>query len=258
VRISAADLLPCDANLLPAYDGFAREAACEEFCAQVNDRVHDHHRSSPGRHAGRGTPLAAPPAHPSLHGRVRGDPRRGGQHPDHRHRRVLVFGPARLLGETVWVRYHGEEVIVTHVRASGPVEVYRHERTSPATPATSTPISGRSRKDRSTAPPGAPTRPRKRSLPSASGAALWLTEAGAAGVCRPRPKMADAVALAAPRGTAAVDRALGHAAVLGRFGDGDLASIVAHQPAAGDGPTRRDSEDHTLQSGTSAWEGFGG
>ena len=65
-----------------------------------------------------------------------------------------------------------------------------------------------------------------------SGAGLWLTEAGAAGVCRPRPKMADAVALAALHGTATVDWALGHAAVMGRFGDGDLASIIAHQAAA--------------------------
>ena len=90
-----------------------------------------------------------------------------------------------------------------------------------------------------------------------SGAALWLTEAAAVGVSRPRPKMAEAVALAVLHGTAGVDWALGHAAVLGRFGDGDLASIVAHQAAAGDGPTRRASEDHTLQPGTSAWEGFG-
>ena len=44
---------------------------------------------------------------------------------------------------------------------------------------------------------------------------------------------------------------------MGRFGDGDLASIIAHQAAAGTGQARRASEDHTLQPGTSAWEGFG-
>lgn len=90
-----------------------------------------------------------------------------------------------------------------------------------------------------------------------AGAALWLTEAAAAGVARPRPKMADAVALAALHGTAPVDWALGHAAVMGRFAEGDLASIIAHQATASAGEARSAGEDHTLQPGTSAWEGFG-
>ena len=57
--------------------------------------------------------------------------------------------------------------------------------------------------------------------------------------------------------TATVDWALGHAAVMGRFDEGDLASIIAHQATAAAGETRRASEDHTLQPGSSAWEGFG-
>ena len=41
VRISAADLVPCDANLLGAYESFAAlETACDAFCAHVNSRVH--------------------------------------------------------------------------------------------------------------------------------------------------------------------------------------------------------------------------
>ena len=44
---------------------------------------------------------------------------------------------------------------------------------------------------------------------SATGAALWLTEAAAAGCSRIRAKMAEAVELAALHDAAAVDRALG-------------------------------------------------
>ena len=40
VRIAEADLVPSDANLLPAYKSFAElAAACEAFCHQVNARV---------------------------------------------------------------------------------------------------------------------------------------------------------------------------------------------------------------------------
>ena len=68
----------------------------------------------------------------------------------------------------------------------------------------------------------------------------WLTEAAAAGASRVRAKMAEAVELAALAGTAAVDAALGTAALAGRFGDGDLLSIAGHQ-AAGPRTGRRPS-----------------
>lgn len=90
-----------------------------------------------------------------------------------------------------------------------------------------------------------------------AGAALWLTAAGEAGVARPRPKMAEAVALACLHGSPTVDWALGHAAVMGRFGEGDLASIIAHHASAAPGEPRSAGDGHTLQPGTSAWEGFG-
>ena len=69
-------------------------------------------------------------------------------------------------------------------------------------------------------------------------------------------KMANAVSLAALHGTAAVDRALAEAAVLGRFAEGDLASIVTHQATALVG-NHRAGEDHSLQPGTASWDGFG-
>jgi hypothetical protein len=41
VKIAKADLVPSQANLLPAYGSFAElEEACAAFCARVNGRVH--------------------------------------------------------------------------------------------------------------------------------------------------------------------------------------------------------------------------
>ena len=69
--------------------------------------------------------------------------------------------------------------------------------------------------------------------------------------------MAEAVALAKLHGVTATDRALGAAAVAGRFADNDLIRILAHQAAGGDGEVTRTSEAHSLQPGTSAWATFG-
>jgi hypothetical protein len=70
--------------------------------------------------------------------------------------------------------------------------------------------------------------------------------------------MADAVGLAKLSGVQAVNWALGHAAVYGRFGERDLASILAHRAARGDTkPPARASEAHSLQAGTDAWKEFG-
>ena len=48
-----------------------------------------------------------------------------------------------------------------------------------------------------------------------------------------------------------MDWALGHAAVHGRFADGDLASIVAHRPRRRAGQAHQAGEAHSLQPGTS-------
>lgn len=76
-------------------------------------------------------------------------------------------------------------------------------------------------------------------------------------MARPRPKMAEALSLAALHGSPTVDWALGHAAVMGRFAEGDLASIITHHASAASGEASSAGEDHTLQPGTSTWEGFG-
>jgi hypothetical protein len=69
--------------------------------------------------------------------------------------------------------------------------------------------------------------------------------------------MADAVSLARLTGAKAVNRALGHAAVYGRFATDDLAAIIAHHATATAGEPARAGEDYSLQPGTARWEGFG-
>ena len=77
------------------------------------------------------------------------------------------------------------------------------------------------------------------------GAGSWLVEAAAAGTRRIAAKMAEAVALSKLHTPAAVDRALGTAAVTGRFGEHDLLAILDYQLGGGAEPTRA-SETHSL------------
>ena len=145
--------------------------------------------------------------------------------------------PHQLAGQVVHVRRHGEQVVIAHAGPQGPAEVARHLLTSPGSP----------RLDDAhypPAPPGALNRePKARTAAEAEflaigdGAGLWLAEAAAAGASRVRSKMARAVQLAALHGTEPVDRALGQAASAGRFADGDLAALLAHQAC---GLSRRD------------------
>ena len=108
-----------------------------------------------------------------------------------------------------------------------------------------------------TAPHAQPTRPRQAFLAIGDGAAAWLIEAAAAGAARVRSKMAEAVAFAKLHGPAAVDQALGTAALAGRFADDDLAAILAHQQRRPSAPPTRATETHSLQPGTAGWAGFG-
>ncbi len=169
--------------------------------------------------------------------------------------------PHQLLGQTVWVRVHGagdgEQVVITHLGAHGPVEVARHLRATPGSPRVH---DGHF----PPAPEGALDRtPRPRNaaelafLAIGPGAGLWLTEAAEAGTSRIWVKMAQAVELAGLFGAGEVDAALGHAAVHGRFAETDLAAILDHRatrPAAG---TRQAGDQASLTQGTTAWAALG-
>jgi hypothetical protein len=71
--------------------------------------------------------------------------------------------------------------------------------------------------------------------------------------------MAEAVDLAKLHGPDLVNHALQTCAHAGRFADGDLAAVLAHQRQTGGGelllfPGR---EQSSLQRSTRAWDGFG-
>jgi hypothetical protein len=73
-----------------------------------------------------------------------------------------------------------------------------------------------------------------------------------------RRKIAEAVDLAKLHGNEDVEHALAVCAQVGRFGDGDLALILAHNSTGRVIPfPARASEDQTLQRSTAAWDGFG-
>jgi transposase len=256
VKVSKADLLPTETNLLDEYTSFAElEAACAEFVATVNGRVHRVTRRVPAQ--------MLIEEQSRLH-RVPDDPH------------TVVFGlarrvppntpmvsfehgqysvPQQLLGERVWVRAHGvgaaEQVIIVHLHRQGPVEVARHPRATPGSPRIDDAHFGGSRDKQ----PGEYTiRPRTEAeaafLAIGDGAQVWLAEAAAAGTARIRAKMEAAVTMAKVAGNARVDWALGHAAVNGRFGWRDLSSILNARPPA---TTRTASESRSLAQGTSGW-----
>ena len=171
---------------------------------------------------------------------------------------VRYSTPPGLVGAEVWVRVQGDELVVAadlggaaaapglgRGRAAGPGRGRPAPPVDPGEPAGST---WRHYPDHPQQPDGTPRPPRIKAATSeeaaflaiGDGARAWLTEAAAAGASRVRAKMAEAVELAALAGTAAVDAALGTAALAGRFGDGDLLSIAGYQ-AAGPRTGRRPS-----------------
>jgi hypothetical protein len=260
VRVAKADLVPTDHNLRPAYTSFAElEAACEAFMADVNTRQHRSTLEPPMfRLAEEHDRLHRLPKLP--HTLCFGETRKVNWQS-----LISVGGaqysvPHELVDQRVWARSTGEELVVIHLDGpAGPREVARHRLTTPGRPS----VQDEHYPPR---PAGAlERRPRARSeeerafLALGPGAERWLISAAAAGAQRVRRKTVEAVDLAKLHGTVEVERALEACAHAGRFGDGDLAAILAHQQQAGGElipfPVR--SEDHSLQRSTKSWEGLG-
>ncbi|MEU1788138.1 hypothetical protein ABZ553_20095 [Streptomyces sparsogenes] len=162
--------------------------------------------------------------------------------------------PHELVAESVWVRFHGDEPIVTAMAAGSAVEVARHLRSTPGSPR----IADEHYLDvpRGERTPQATNPAEVQFLAIGPRAAAWLVGAAAVGTRRIRAKMVDAVALAKFHGAADVDRALGTAATVGRFAESDLLSILHHQDEHDRTEPIRPSETHSLQPGTSFRSGF--
>jgi transposase len=254
VRIAKADLVPTEANLLDDYASWAElTAACSAFMDEVNGRAHRVTRRPPVEMLAEEQarlhrlPVTAFTA-------AFGETRKVSWSATVSFGGVTYSVPHQLVDAEVWVRVDGDEVVATHVAATGAVEVARHLRSTPGTP----------RIDDAHYPPRpeGPLNRQPRATNSAEaeflglgdGARVWLLEAASAGTARVKVKMADAVTLARLHGQERVDWALGHAATYGRFAEGDVASILAAHPCG----QRRSADDaHSLQGGTRAWDGFG-
>jgi hypothetical protein len=258
VKIAKADLVPTQANLLAEYGSFTElEAACAMFCEQVNARPHRVTRRAPvemlDEERMRLHPLPAQPFTAAF-----GVTRTVGESmPMVAFENGSYSVPHTLAGQTVWVRRHGDLVVIVHVGVDGPVEIARHAVTTPGSP----------RVEQAHFPPQpagplgrtprAKTRAETEFLALGEGALLWLTEAAAAGTSRIRTKMAEAVALARLHDVSLVDRALGEAATAARFAEGDLAAILHHQAQASPGATHRAGEHTSLAQGTASWARLG-
>jgi hypothetical protein len=261
VRVAKADLVPTEANLRGEYATFAElEAACAAFCAEVNTRPH--------RSTGREPAQMLAEERPRLH-RLPDQPvtvafgqtRRVGWDATISVDGVRYSVPHPLVDQRVWVRWAGDQLVVTVIEPDGPREVTRHQRGQRGRPQIRDEHYPPSHPSRRALPgdrtPKATNPAETAFLAIGDGAAEWLVEAAATGTTRIRAKMADAVALAKLHGAAAVDHALGTAALAGRFADADLAAILTHQQAGPTGTPTRASETHSLQQGTGGWAGFG-
>lgn len=261
VQVAKADLVPTGTNLREKYGSFADlEMACEEFMADVNAKVHRVTKRRPvDVLAEEQAVLHTVPGR--THTVAFGVSRRVPVNTP-----MISFEsgqysvPHTLLGEEVFVRVHGvadgEQVIIVHAGADGPVEVARHDRARPGSPQiidAHFPHDG-SRKIPGVYQPKAKTAGEVDFLAIGHGAHSWLGEAAAVGASRMRVKMAEAVTLSRLHGIEVVDEALGAAAAYGRFATGDLPSLLAHR-VTGEG--HRANEQASLAQGTSAWEAMG-
>lgn len=261
VKLAKADIVPKDTNLRSEYATFAElEAACAAFMDEVNNREHRMTRRKPAAVLTEETSrLHRVPdtAHTVAFGLARTVPENT---PMVTFQNAQYSVPAHLLGARVFVRAHGtgpgEQVIIIHHGTNGPVEVARHVRARPGSPA----INDEHFPGTRTRIPG-DYAVRARSADEAAflaigdGARTWLIEAAAAGTARMNVKMAEAVTLAKIAGTAAVDRALGDAAVHGRFAHPDLASILNANIVRT--TTHAANESTSLTQGTGPWARIG-
>ena len=262
VKIAKADLVPATANLLPDYASFGElEEACAEWCGRVNGRVHRESAAVPEQRlaAERGHlhPLPADPYVLAL-----GEERLVNDDQTVRFGSVRYSTPPGHVGDRVWCRVHGAELVITarSGQNGGLAEIARHVLSTPGNPRILDqhyphhPAGNGPRQPR----PRARTAAEEAFLGLGEGASRWLTEAAAAGTQRVRSKMARAVELAAVTGPPAVDEALGLAAIAGRFGDDDLAAILDHLAVAGRaGELVTADEAHSAQPGTSGWAALG-
>jgi len=260
VKLAKADLVPTEANLRPRYERFVDlAAACGAFCAEVNGRVHRETGRRPDELlAIERTHLHLLPGEPYT--AALGETRTVDDDQTVRIGSVRYSTPREFVGQEVWVRVVGDEVVIVARTPGGLAEIARHARSTPGRPQILDAHYPDHPAGRGIRPPRPrPVRPEEISfLALGPGAETWLIEAAAAGTPRVRYKMAQAIEVAALLGVVRVEAALAAAALAGRFAEGDLASILEHQAAtAGSDSVVAADERFSIQAGTATWAGFG-
>jgi transposase len=263
VKIAKWDLVPTTANLRDDYESFAElEVAAEAFCVKVNGRAHRETGRAPldmlKEERGQLHRLPNSPFTAAL-----GETRRVDDDQTIRWSSVRYSTPPGYVGAEVWCRVHGDELVIVADNDTGLGEIARHRLSTPGNPR----IVDAHYPHHPTGNGPHPPKIRPRSaeelafLGLGEGAERWLVEAGAVGAQRVRSKMAQAVELAALVGADVVDRALGLAAIAGRFDDGDLTSIIDRQriqdAAVAAVAAALADEAHSTQPGTAAWKDLG-
>jgi hypothetical protein len=256
VRIAKADLVPTDYNLVDPYASFAEvEQACRQLSAELNSRPHAVTRRAPTEMAEvERAALHAVPDRPYT--AAFGQSRSVGWSATVSFRGARYSVPDRLCDSQVWVRAAGAEVVIVAGEGSGAMEVCRHRLVGPGQSS----ICDEHYRGQRRGPLAREPRPRSRAehefLDLGEGAKLYLVEAAAVGARRIEARMAEAVTLSALHGADVVDRALGTAAMAGRFGQGDLGSIIVYGAQAR--PVQGPAPEHSLSAGTAMWSALGG
>ena len=96
--------------------------------------------------------------------------------------------PQELRGEVVWAREHGDEIVIVHVGKEGPVEVARHQRTTPGNPRIDPRHFGPPPEGRCIGRRGQGRRRKRSSSPSACGAHPGSPKRARPGCCGSAPR----------------------------------------------------------------------
>lgn len=252
VRIAKADLVPTAANLRDDYGSWDElEVACEQAMTKFNTRPHALTGEKPADRLDIEVGLLhAVPAEPYT---VAFGETRAVTWSSLIHFRGARYSvPHAFMGQRVWVRVSGKEVIVTAEVDNAGSEIARHQLASKG----ETVICDDHYPPRRDTPERVPkpSNPAEEAfLGIGQGAARWLIEAAGSGARQIGLRMSEAVALTKLHPPEVIDEALGRAAIAGRFAAGDLAAIVD----AGRIEAVRPPSQLSLQNGTSRWAGIG-
>ena len=253
VKIAKADLVPTEANLRDAYSHWGElMAACNYAMATFNGRIHREIAARPAER--RLAELASLHAVPDSPYTVAfGETRSVSWSCLVAFRGARYSVPHQHMDTRVWVRVHGDEVVIVAPIEDGLTEVARHPLLGPGQCSIIESHYPARRRDGLHRPPRATNLAEAEFLSMGEGARRWLSEAAAAGARGIETRMVEAVALSRLWGISAVEEALGLAAFAGRFNHSDLISILT----ARHDPPFRVSDTYSLQPGAAVWARFG-